>query len=183
MTKLWPWLSATLVPSIMGHFLIVAEMPAIVNFGWLKLLHSAGMNANELSNATHAKLAGRDVVGYDNPDNISSFLIYDVSKAPLRIHVPVIRDAAYWSISAVDYSTNVFFLLRDTDLKDDTASIVIVAKNQPYTPRPGERIAVAPTSQGVVLIRAIVPNRYDPEQVAHIIAEKAIGYAEPVAGK
>ena len=183
MTRLWPWLTATLVLSIIGHFLIVAEMPMIVNFGWLKLLHSAGMNANELSNATHAKLAGRDVVGYDNPDNISSFLIYDVSKAPLRIHAPVIRDAAYWSISAVDYSTNVFFLLRDADLTADTATIVIVGKGQVYIPRPGERVAVAPTSQGVVLIRAIVPNRYDPKQVARIIAEKATGYAEIVGAK
>ena len=180
MKKIWPWLAATLVLSLVGHLLIVAEMPAIVNFGWLKLLHSAGMNANELSNATHAKLAGRDIVGYDNPDNISSFLIYDVSKSPLRIHVPVIRDAAYWSISAVDYSTDVFFLLRDADLTGNDATIVIVGKGQSYKPRPGERVAVAPTSQGVVLIRAIVQNRYDVKQVAHIVAEKAAGYAEAV---
>ncbi len=183
MKRFWPWLAATLVLSIIGHFLIVAETPAIVNFAWLKLLHSAGMNANELSNATHAKLAGRDVVGYDNPDNVSSFLIYDVSKAPLRIHVPVIRDAAYWSVSAVDYSTNVFFLLRDTDLANNSATIVIVEKGQVYIPRPGERVAVAPTAQGVVLIRAIVPNRYDPKQVAHLVAEKASAYAEIVGAK
>jgi len=181
--KLWPWIVLTLALSLGGHFLIVAEMPAIVNFAWLHLLESAGMNANELSNASHAKLAGKDVVGYDNPDNISSFLIYDVSKAPLRIHVPVVRDAAYWSIAAVDYSTSVFLLLRDTDLRENSATIVLVGKGETYLPRPGEHVAVAPTLRGVVLIRTIAPNRYDRKQVAHLIAEKAKGYAEIVEGQ
>ena len=183
MRRNWPWVLVVLAVAVVGHFAIVAATPRLVNTVWLTFLNSAGMKANELSNGTRAKLAGRDVVGYDNPDNMSSFLIFDVSKGPVRIHVPVIRDAVYWSICAVDDDTNVFLLLRDRDLTSDDAVVVLVRTGDTYTPLKAEHVAVAPTARGVVLLRTIMRNRYDGKEVARLAAEKAKGYAEIVIAR
>lgn len=175
------WLAATLVLAAAIHVAAVRATPAFVNFVWLTMLDWNGLKSNDLVHAMKPKPQGRDVVGYDNPDNVSSFIIYDVSEAPLRVRARVVREAPYWSLSFVDYETDVFALIRDKDVEGDVVTIVLAREGADYKAQEGERVVTAPTDKGVVLFRMIVPDRMDLATVQRLAAVKAESTAEVVS--
>lgn len=169
MNRLWPWIALTLAIAVVTQFAFVAETPWIVNSLWFRELHAAGVNSDVIYHMGRPKTAGNDVVGYDNPDDLSSFMIYDVSKHPIRIRARVIRKAAAWSICFIDDQTNVFALIRGANAHSDYLNVVLATRRQAVHRRPGERIVYAPTSTGTVLIRTIMPDRYDAAAVARLV--------------
>jgi uncharacterized membrane protein len=179
MKRLWPWIAATVVLAAALHLALVAATPRLVNALWLSRLSAAGVPINQISHAKRPKPAVRDIVGYDNPDNLSSFMIYDLSRGPVRIHARAVREAAYWSICFVDADTNVFGLVRDQDVSGDAVDIVLVRRGQTHAVEPGERVLASPTDRGVALFRTIMPDRYDPKAVAQLAAVNAESQAEP----
>lgn len=175
-----PWLLATLLVAAAVHVGAVFATPTIVNHSWFARLKNEGPRINVLGNARRAKPAGQDIVGYDNPDNVSSFMLFDVSETPVRLHLRVVREAAYWSVSFVADDTNVFRLIRDNDVSADALDIVLVGPHATYQPRPSEQIVRAPTQRGMVLVRMIVPDRSDAESVARLAAIKNESRSEVV---
>jgi uncharacterized membrane protein len=181
--RAWPWVAVTLFLAVAGHFALVFATPWIVNTIWLNRLTAAGVPYNEISHAKRPKPAGKDVVGYDNPDNLPSFMLYDLSKGPVRIKAKVAREAAYWSVSFIDSDTDVFGLVRDADVKGDDVNVLLEKAGQTSAPEAGERVIRSPTDKGVVLFRLIMPNRYDAKTVARLVQANAQSHAVPADAK
>lgn len=180
MKRLWPWAVAASVIAIAGHLILVINTPWLVNAMWVAKLRAAGVAMNEMGHMKRPKIAGKDVVGYDNPDNLSSFLLFDVSKSPIRIHARVVREAAYWSVCFVDDKTDVFGLVRDSDISGDYVTVVLAKPSQRVAAAQGEKVIYAPTNTGIVLFRVIMPDRTNIKAVAKLVALNADASVEVI---
>lgn len=178
-----PWIAATAVVALMAHVFALEATPFLINRAWAERLEHDGLRPNVLAHARRAKPAGQDIVGYDNPDNVSSFMLFDVSNRPVRLHLRVVREAVYWSTAFVADDTGVFHLIRDSDVSGDVIDVVLVGPHGAYRPAPGERVVRAPTDRGSVVMRMIVPDRSDAETIARLAAIKSEGRCEVVAAR
>lgn len=89
------------------------------------------------------KRAPKDIVPLDNPDNLSSFAIYDVSRHPVRIRAAVSRGAPYWSIALTAYNTDSFYVVNDRQVSGDIVSVVITRTGDSFGPCEGDRVVAA----------------------------------------
>jgi uncharacterized membrane protein len=121
-----------------------------------------------------------DVVPGDNPDTLTSFSMLDLSDGPVRF-VGSIPDArVYWSLSLYADNTDNFFVLNDRAIEGSSPVVVIRTAGQDYRPRENEIEVVSPSPKAVLLVRLILRDRHDQEEVAGSLATLREAYIEGV---
>ena len=114
------------------------------------------------------KKAPRDMVPYDNPHNMSSFVVYDLASGPVRVNAVVPRDVPYWSIAVNGYNTDQLAVINDRQVRGKSVSVVIVPEGASYRPVAGEFVVRSPGRKGFVLLRMLLPALNDPGLVARL---------------
>ncbi len=182
MKKWTPWLIATLILAVLMHFVALQRLPAIVTERMLANIfnYAEDWEKNKVNQLFHGKLrvAGRDKVPMDNPDTITSFGFFDVSEHPLRIHCVVPRLDSYWSLTLFSWNTDNFFVINDLQTASDTVEVVLKNAESSYVGQEGERVVVAPDEKGVILVRMILKDRSNQQEVDSITAIQQLAYAE-----
>lgn len=155
---------AGLALAVVVHLAVVYATPYVI--GWATI-RKANLGTNRLYHG-RVKRAPRDIVPYDNPHNMSSFLVYDVSRGPVRITASVPAGVPYWSVAVNGYDTDQLFVINDLALPAKTVTLVIVRDQEPYEPRPGEHVVRSPGNEGFVLVRMLLPALDDPALVERL---------------
>ena len=167
--ELLRWVALTLV--LAGTFLLVAlwRFPSAVTkiyvrrFG--KRLGTPPWNQLQGGALLHP---GTDHVVRSSPDILNMFGVYDVSAEPARVRCFVPDWDAYWSISLYAWNTENFYVLNDRMTKPGALELIIVGPGGHHQKKGNETVVMAPTARGVIVLRAVVKNREDTEEVARM---------------
>jgi uncharacterized membrane protein len=171
--KLMPWLAFTLALAAILHFIIIWRIPAFATNRTVEGIF-ARKKTREFNRLFHNDLtdAGRDLVVMTNGDVKTSIAMYDVSEKPVRIHCVVPNTENYWSISLYAWNTDNFYVRNDRNAPAREFDLVIVQPNSKYQKQGNEEVVVSPTEKGVALMRYIISNRNDQEEINFITAEQ-----------
>jgi uncharacterized membrane protein len=101
-----------------------------------------------------------------SPDMVNMLGVYDASRGPVRIRCKVPDWDTYWSISFFAWNTDNFYVLNDRAAKSKDLELIVTAPGAPYSRQGNEQEIASPTARGVVLVRTVVKNRDDAEEVA-----------------
>jgi uncharacterized membrane protein len=157
-----PYIAAALVASVAVHLWTVMAVPYVV---MLILKYDTDAEANRVYHGPLVTAETRDVVR-PSPDLLYSACPFDLSQTPLRVTARV--PDSYFSISAFADDTDNFFVLNDLQIDTEQVTIVLVTENQDYTPKPAERVVIAPSTEGVVLFRILIEDRNELDPVLAI---------------
>lgn len=125
----------------------------------------------------------RDAVPMGNPDTLVASSWLDLREGPLVFNAPLPMNAEYWSISIFAHDSDVDFLLSDRDLGGaPEAHVIIYGPSHKDVLPPSESAAVArvSTQRAYLLVRAVMPDRSDSEQVQALKAELEQARLEPL---
>lgn len=176
-------IAAILAASVAVNLAAVHALPsAITYFSFRGLYNGKALGKTfEDNRLYHGKIkrAPKDIVPLDNPDNLSSFAIYDVSRHPVRIRAAVSRGAPYWSIALTAYNTDSFYVVNDRQVSGDTVSVVITRMGDSFVPCEGDRVVAAPSEKGIVLVRTILPQARDGAALEALMATQTLASMEP----
>jgi uncharacterized membrane protein len=167
MKRFLRWAVLTAVLTVAYHLLGVWCIPRCVT---LAVVHGIFADEPPINRMVHSGLryAGQDLVVRSNPDMIVSFAVYDVSKTPVRVKGVIPETDNYWSISLFALNTDNFFVLNDRKAKTRDFELVIVNDDSDYRPQGTEQVVVSPSDRGIVLIRLIVSDRKDEQEIASL---------------
>jgi uncharacterized membrane protein len=165
------WIAATLLLAALLHGAAIWYLPRYATRRAVDAIYArrATWLVNELGHGD-LRRAGTDTVIRDNPDTLTSFAVYDVSEGPVRFESEIPPGGGYWSLSLFAWNTDNFFVLNDRQAGAAPVAVVVGTDGSPYSPRPGERFVASPSVRGILLVRAIVTDRRDAEEVARLAA-------------
>lgn len=122
------------------------------------------MQVNQLRHSGLRYAGPGDLVVRDNPDTLTSFAPYDLAAGDLCFTAPVPEQAIYWSVSVYARNTDNVFVLDNHATGDDQVS-VLISRAARRTQAPARHTAVSPSTRGVIIVRLVVPDRHNDEQV------------------
>ncbi len=149
------WLAATLMVAALVHMGTVRALPRVVMARALARIGPSNvMHYSERPNAS-SRLVVRP-----NPDMLSAFCPFDLSKGPVKLtaHVP---HTTYWSVSAYDAATNNFFARDDRQIAGDSIEVVALRRGMKLPPlggAPEQAILISPTERGLFLVRLLIDD-------------------------
>lgn len=159
-------IAATLILAALFHVLTVMAFPTGVMFVSSLRSRDMGLRANTFYHAPRVT-AGMRAVVRPSPDLLYSVCPYDVSEAPLRITAEVPH--AYWSLSCFASNTDNFFVINDRQVTSNPVEIVLVGPGRWSCRQAGNaRVVVAPTARGAVLIRMLIPDEAEVNDLIRI---------------
>jgi len=162
------WIALTLMEAAILHLAAIWFSPRVVS--WIsarRLLKFAG-RLNILG-YRGLPIAGRRALT-TNPDMVTAFGVYDVSQEPVRIACAIPHWDNYWSISLYAWNTENFCVINDRTARSGQFDLVIVSGKSRYQSSEGEEVVFSPTQKGVVLVRMLVRDRDDPEELERVEA-------------
>lgn len=121
-------------------------------------------------------------VNMDNPDTITSFCEYDVSKKRIRFKTGKIPQSGYWSISAYAWNTDNFFTLNNKHLQvspESPLEIVFGKEKALSEAFSNARVVASPSSRGVILVRFCV-DRYNTAEIESIKEIQKLAHIEEI---
>jgi uncharacterized membrane protein len=128
------------------------------------------------------RYAGNDPVVRDNPDTVTSFAVYDVSEQPLRIRCVVPETDNYWSLSLFAWNTDTIYVVNDRTAPAKVFDITVVNGDNVYQSLADETTVISPSDRGVLLVRMVVTNRDDQQEIERLSEVQRQMYIEPVDG-
>jgi uncharacterized membrane protein len=159
------WLAATLIVAAMVHMASLQALPRVMMARALARIGPSNvMHYSERPNASSR------VVVRPNPDMLSAFCPFDLSKGPVKLTARV-PHSTYWSVSAYDAATNNFFVRDDRQIAGDSIEVVVLRRGMRLPPlggAPEQAILISPTERGLFLVRVLIDDD------AHIAALQAI---------
>ena len=155
--------------AIAMHVLFVRAFPRLVMLIVGRVFKGP---VNEMIHMPPTTARSRAVVR-PSPDLLYSAIIYDVSRAPLRITAAV--PESYWSISFFANNTDNYFVENDHDIGASSAEFLLVGKGQHVEPGTA-RLVEAQSSKGAILLRSLVR---DPTSVEALIAVQKQARCQP----
>jgi uncharacterized membrane protein len=168
MTEVVLWVVLTLIEAAILHLAAIWFSPRLVSrLSARRLLKFAG-RLNTLG-YRGLPLAGRHALT-TNPDMVTAFGIYDVSQGPVRIACAIPDWDSYWSISLYAWNTENFCVINDRTARSGEFDLVIVSGKSRYQSSEREEVAFSPTNKGIVLVRMLVRDRDDPEELERVEA-------------
>lgn len=169
----------TVALAIVLHFVIVWQIPSFVTGRAVGGI-LARKKTTEYNKLFHNDLsyAGTDLVVMSNADMRSSIGFYDVSEKPLKVHCVVPNSENYWSISLYAWNTDNFYVRNDRNAPAREFDLVLVKPNSKYQKQAGEEVIVVPTTSGVILMRFIVSNRSNAEELAFVAGEQSKSFVQ-----
>jgi uncharacterized membrane protein len=169
LTDLLRWVVTSLVLAVVILLVALRRFPAFVTrvyvrrFGrWIGF---EPWNRFQRASLPHA---GADRVVRSSPDMLNMFGAFDASAEPVRIRCFVPGWDAYWSISLYAWNTDNFYVLNDQMRKAGELELIIVRPGGKHQKKENEEVVTSPTARGVIVIRAVVKNPEDPEEVARV---------------
>jgi uncharacterized membrane protein len=182
--KFFGWLIFTLALTVALHFVIIWQIPSFVTNRTVEGIF-ARKKTREFNRLFHNDLsyAGTDLVVMSNADMKSSFAAYDVSEKPVKIHCVVPNTDNYWSISLFAWNTDNFYVRNDRNAPARKFDLIIVKSGSKYQKKEGEEVVVSPTEKGIVLLRYIVSDRSNQEEINFVTAEQNKSFAQVLETK
>jgi len=156
-----------IVLAALFHVITIAALPYVVS-GMVqnRLLEKGKLEKNVFYHGAIRQFEDVVVPG-DNPDTITSRLVYDIRKAPLLVKLRIPDNASYWSFSLYANNLDNFYTLNDMDAKSkyrtSTVNLVIIKSKDAYKKKPDEVVVQSPSATGIGIIRIVVQDRYSPE--------------------
>jgi uncharacterized membrane protein len=151
-----------LVVAVVVNLVLVSRIPVQVMRRTMRLYP-----VNQWVFARPATAKDRTIVR-PSPDLHYSILRYDISRCPIRLKA-TIPEGQYWSISGYSANTDNFFVINDLQAKSNPIEVVLVPKGAKYLNATGRaHLVTAPTKEGIVLIRTVIPSRADLPRLREI---------------
>ncbi len=149
------WLVATLIVAAVVHMGSLRALPRVVMARALARIGPSNvMHYSERPNAS-SRLVVRP-----NPDMLSAFCPFDLSKGPVKLTARV-PHSTYWSVSAYDAATNNFFVRNDQQIAGDSIEVVALRRGMKLPPlggAPEQAILISPTERGLFLVRLLIDD-------------------------
>jgi uncharacterized membrane protein len=114
--------------------------------------------------------SGDDRVVMTSPDMIYMLGLYDVREEPVVIHCAIPDRETYWCISLYRRNTDNFYVRNDRASKEREFDLVLTSARGDYRRLGNEEVVAAPSSRGIVVIRAVIADRNDEEEIARVQA-------------
>jgi uncharacterized membrane protein len=114
--------------------------------------------------------SGEDRVVMTSPDMIYMLGVYDVRQEPVVIHCAVPACDTYWCISLYRRNTDNFYVRNDRASEQREFDLVLTGPQGSYHQVGNEEVVRAPRSRGIVVIRAVIRDRADEEEIARVQA-------------
>jgi uncharacterized membrane protein len=114
--------------------------------------------------------SGDDRVVMTSPDMIYMLGLYDVRAEPVVIHCAVPARDTYWCISLYRRNTDNFYVRNDRASNEREFDLVLTGSQGDYRRVGNEEVVEAPSSRGIVVIRAVIADRNDEEEIARVQA-------------
>lgn len=114
--------------------------------------------------------SGDDRVVMTSPDMIYMLGLYDVREEPVVIHCAVPPCDTYWCISLYRRNTDNFYVRNDRASREREFDVVLTGARSGYRRVGTEEVVEAPSSRGIVVIRAVIADRNDEEEIARVQA-------------
>ena len=170
MNELLRWLLMTFAWTVVLLLFVLWRIPRFItrrvirrfgeNFGgdpWNKLRY------NGLPDASANPLVAT------SPDMLLIFGTYDVTNGPVSIRCKVPPLDNYWSISLYAWNTDNFFVLNDRTARLRAFDVVVVPPDATHAnKKEDEEVVVAPTPKGIVIVRAVVKDRDNREEITQL---------------
>jgi uncharacterized membrane protein len=163
------WVLLTLVLTAGFLLLFIWRIPYFITKAVLRgfARKAEGSPWNRFRIGSVAK-SGEDNVVMTSPDMVYMFGAFDVTREPVLIHCSLPDHQTYWCISLYAMNTDNFFVRNDRTAGERQFDLVLVGPNGRYQKSGTETVVKAPTPKGVILVRAVVKDRADTEEVARI---------------
>jgi uncharacterized membrane protein len=149
------WLGATLMVAALVHMGSVRVLPRIAMARALARIGPSNvMHYSERPNAS-SRLVVRP-----NPDMLSAFCPFDLSKGPVKL-IARVAHSTYWSVSAYDAATNNFFVRDDQQIAGNAIEVVALRRGMRLPPlggAPEQAILISPTERGLFLVRLLIDD-------------------------
>lgn len=182
MKKLLPWVLATVALALLLYVIGMWYLPQYLTAQAVKRIYARRQTGVPVNTMTHGvlRVAGTDTVVRDNPDTVTSLAVYDISERPLRVKCVIPPRDNYWSISFFDWNTDNYRVINDRTAKTKEFEVVLVKPNSKYQKRGDEEVIVAPSARGIALIRMIVTDRNNKEELAQLSEMQKKSLVEPI---
>ena len=169
MKKVLPWIFFTLILATALHLIDMWYLPGKKTKETVDGIYKrrGSWQINKIGYGG-LRFAGTDTVVRDNPDTVTSFAVYDVSEKPLKVRCVIPEGDNYWSLSLFAWNTDNYFVRNDRTAKSKEFELVIVKKGSKYQQQGNEEVVVSPSDKGIFLIRMIVTNRDDKDELARL---------------
>ncbi|MFN0119734.1 MAG: DUF1254 domain-containing protein [Blastocatellia bacterium] len=183
MKKLLPWIVATVALAALLHIISMWYLPQFLTARAVQRIYARRQTGVPVNTMTHGvlRVAGTDTVVRDNPDTVTSLAVYDLSARPLRVKCVIPPQDNYWSVSFFDWNTDNYRVINDRTAKAKEFEVVLVKPNSQYQQRGNEEVIVAPSARGIALIRMIVTDRNNKEELAKLSEAQKQSFVELVA--
>ncbi|MGI9415819.1 MAG: DUF1254 domain-containing protein [Hyphomicrobiales bacterium] len=169
------WIAATGILAVVVHLGVVIFVPGVDTgqkmaeleaAGEVNMLHRLGASGDKLTPLTEP-----------SPDLAYAFCKFDIRDRPLLIEGKI--PPTYWSVSVYSETGDNVYTLNDRQAGVPSIKLMIVREGDTFEPstsgdRPDDAIVVrTPTSTGLVLFRAFIPDRSQLDVVErHLAASK-----------
>jgi uncharacterized membrane protein len=163
------WSAVTILLAALFHIAGVWYLPRFIT----RVIVNRARQAADITGAnqifySHVHSAGEDAIVLDNPDSMFSFAAYDVSEKPVRMKCVVPETNNYWSVSFYASNTDNFYVVNDMTAKAKQFDLVLVKPDSKYRKIGDEEVITAPSNKGVILVRMIVNDRNNPEEMQRL---------------
>jgi uncharacterized membrane protein len=174
--RLWFYrILSLIVTAILAHLLAVWAVPRIAMY--VVMYGPAAREMNMLNQAAFPPQvtdSSRNVV-MPSPDMLYSVCVFDVSNGPVRVtgH-PKLQ--SYWSIALYGANSDNFFSINDRNSNDQPVDLWLVSEGgngQGPVPPPTSTVVVAPTTQGLLLMRVLTGD-YEAEKAVVEAARRSL---------
>lgn len=181
MKKLLPWIALTLALAALFYVIGMWYLPQYLTASAVQRIsrRQTGVSVNKMSHGG-LRVAGTDTVVRDNPDTVTSMAVYDLSEHPLRVKCVIPPLDNYWSISFFDWNTDNYRVINDRTANAREFELVLVKPGSQYQKRGNEEVIVAPSARGIALIRMIVTDRNNKEELAKLSEVQKKSFVEPI---
>lgn len=181
MKRIVLWALLTVVLALGLHWAGMWYFPSYLTSSMVNTIQSRrGLAVNKLYHG-ELRWAGTDPVPRDNPDTVTSFGVYDVSETPVRIRCVVPESDNYWSLTLFAWNTDNFYVVNDRTAESRQFDLVIVKPGSGYRKSGNEEVITSPTDKGVIIVRLIVTDREDQQQLTSISEVQKLTTLEPIA--
>lgn len=168
MKNLVMWTVCTLILAAVFHVAGLWLLPRLITqIAVNRILTGRSLVFNEM-NYGDIRSAGKDTVPMENADSKTTFAVFDVTDKPVRIKCVVPPTDNYWSVSLYAWNTDNFYVVNDRTAKEKAFDLVLVKPGSKYQSVGKEEILTVPTNKGVMLIRMLVNDRNDKDEVARL---------------
>jgi uncharacterized membrane protein len=172
MSGFLPWAAVTLLLSGAFVLLFLWGIPIIITGGvFLGFRRRMGGKPwfNQFILGGPPK-SGDDRIVMTSPDMIYMLGLYDIRQEPVVIHCTVPARDTYWCISLYRRNTDNFYVHNDRTSKEREFDLVVTKPEDSYPKVGNEEVVCAPSSRGIVVIRAVIADRNDEEEIGRVQA-------------